>query len=355
MKKHNFSAGPSILPQSVFEQASKAVLEYNNEGLSLLEMSHRSAGFDEIITEARDTVRKLYELDDRYEVLFLTGGASSQFFMVPMNLLAAKRTAAYINTGTWSTKAIKEVSAFGKVHIAGSSEDENFSYIPQELDIPSDAAYLHLTSNNTISGTQFQQAPTTDIPLVVDASSDLFSGPLIYKNFDVLYAGAQKNLGPAGVTLVIVNKEKLGKVDRSIPTMLDYQTHVNKQSMFNTPPTFPIYVCLLTMRWIIEQGGLAAMADRNAEKAKSIYDAVDASPIFNGVVRPDSRSKMNVTFRAINESVEQKFLEQCNAAHINGIKGHRSVGGFRASIYNAMPQSSVNQLVTIMQQTASLF
>jgi phosphoserine aminotransferase len=350
MKKHNFFAGPAILPTSVIKEASEAAADWNGMGLSILEISHRSKEFVAIMDEAEALIRELLNVSDDYAVLFLTGGASSQFYMTAMNLLGKDETACYTDTGSWSTKAIKEAKLFGNVEVLASSEDKNFSYIPKDYEIPAHAKYVHLTSNNTIFGTQLQEFPATDTPLVCDMSSDIFSRPIDVNRFDLIYAGAQKNLGPAGVTLVIVKKDVLGKVERVIATMLDYRTHVKKQSSFNTPPVYPIFVCTLTLRWLKAHGGLAAMQTKNEAKAKLLYDAIDANPCFKCSVAKEDRSLMNVNF-VLNESYEEladKFLAATAAANCVGLKGHRSVGGFRASIYNAMPIESVKVLVDVM-------
>lgn len=350
MKKHNFFAGPAILPASVIKEASEAAADWNGMGLSILEISHRSKEFVAILDEAEALIRELLNVSDEYAVLFLTGGASSQFYMTAMNILGKDETAAYLDTGTWSTKAIKEAKHFGKVEVVASSKDKNFSYIPKDYEIPAHARYLHLTSNNTIFGTQLQEFPDTDTRLVCDMSSDIFSRPIDVNRFDLIYAGAQKNLGPAGVTLVIVKKDILGKVERDLPTMLDYQTHIKKQSSFNTPPVYPIFVCTLTLRWLKANGGLAAMQTKNEAKAKLLYDAIDANPCFQCPVAKEDRSLMNVNF-VFNEGyehLEQEFLAAAAAKGCVGLKGHRSVGGFRASIYNAMPIESVQILVEVM-------
>lgn len=352
MKVHNFSAGPAILPASVMAEAAEAVRDFNDSGLSILEVSHRSKGFIAVLDEAVALVHELLGIGEEYAVLFLTGGASSQFYMTAMNLLNKHETAGYVNTGTWSTKAIKEAKHFGQVNELASSKETNFSYIPKGYDIPADLKYLHLTSNNTIFGTQFQEFPETDAPLVADMSSDIFSRPLPMERFGLIYAGAQKNMGPAGVTLVVVRKDILGTVERDIPTMLNYQTHIDKNSSFNTPPVFPIYVSMLTMRWVKAQGGLQAMVPRNEAKAKLIYDEIDRNPLFKGVVTdPADRSLMNATFNLKEEyaGLQAEFLAAAAAANCDGIKGHRSAGGFRASIYNSMPIESVQVLVDVMQ------
>lgn len=351
MKKHNFSAGPAILPASVIKEAAANVADLDGSGLSILEISHRSPEFVSILNEAEALVRELLDVSDDYAVLFLTGGASSQFYLTAMNLLNQDQTAAYIDTGAWSAKAIKEAKLFGNVEVLASSKDTNYNYIPQEIDATGDYRYVHLTSNNTIFGTQFQDFPAADAPLVADMSSDIFSRRLPLERFGLIYAGAQKNIGPAGVTLVIVRKDLLGQVERQIPTMLDYRTHIAKSSSFNTPPVFPIYVSMLTFRWIKEQGGLEAMEKHNAAKAKLLYDEIERNPKFKCTVEdPASRSLMNVTFVPTNEADTAPFLAACAAAGCEGVKGHRSVGGFRASIYNSMPVESVQALVAVMQE-----
>ena len=354
IKKHNFSAGPAILPASVIEEAAEAAKDFNGMGLSILEISHRGPEFVAVLNEAVDLVKQLFNLSDDYEVLFLTGGASSQFFMAAMNLLDQDASAAYVNTGTWSTKAIKEAKLFGHISELASSADQNFSYIPKGYDIGENFTYLHLTSNNTIFGTQYHEWPDTNVPFVCDMSSDIFSRPVDVKRFGLIYAGAQKNLGPAGTTLVIIRKDMLGKVQRAIPTMLDYNTHINKNSSFNTPPVYPIYVCMLTMRWLIANGGLSAMEKMNKEKAAILYNEIDNNPLFKGVANKEDRSLMNVTFVLNNPALEPAFLEACTNEGCVGVKGHRSVGGFRASIYNAMPIESVQVLVDVMKRFAEI-
>lgn len=349
---HNFNAGPSILPKVVFEEASKSVLNYNNTGLSILEIGHRTALFQDVMDEARALVRELMQLDDEHEVLFLHGGASTQFMQVPMNLLDDKETAAYTDTGVWSTKAIKEAKLFGRVETVCSSRETNFNYIPKDFAVPNDAKYLHITTNNTIYGTQWQQIPVTSNSLVADMSSDIFSRVLNFNSFSLIYAGAQKNMGPAGVNLVVVNKNILGKVKRTIPTILDYRNHIKEGSMLNTPPVFAIYVCLLTLRWLKANGGPAAMEKRNEKKATLLYDAIDANPLFTGTAQAEDRSRMNVCFVMNNKSQEETFLNYTKENGIVGIKGHRLVGGFRASLYNALPLSSVEVLVQVMKEFA---
>lgn len=355
MKKHNFSSGPAILPQSVFAKAAEAIRELPGTGLSILEISHRSAAFTEILEKAIELPKTLLGLDDSYAVLYLTGGASSQFYMVPMNLLGEEDKAGYIDTGTWSTKAIKEAQLFGGVETIASSKADHFNHIPKDYTVPNGLKYLHITSNNTIIGTQFKQWPQADCPIVVDMSSDIFSRPMDVSPLGLIYAGAQKNLGPAGTTMVIVKKELLGKVDRAIPTMLDYRTHVKKNSAFNTPPVFPIYVAMLNLLWIQEQGGLVEMEKRNERKAALIYEIIDHYPIFQGSVHKADRSIMNATFFLERSELDEVFYQMCTEANISTIKGHRTVGGFRASMYNAMPYESVEVLADVMQKFAKKY
>jgi phosphoserine aminotransferase len=350
MKVHNFGAGPAILPQSVLKKAAQAVLDFNGIGLSILEISHRSAEFSAVMDRAVQVARTLMRLDDSYEVLFLTGGASSQFFMAPLNLLGQDEFACYADTGTWAAKAIKEAGRYGRVEVVASSKKDGYTHIPKDYDIPAGAKYLHLTSNNTIYGTQYQAFPETNVPLVCDMSSDIMSRPVDVKPFGLIYAGAQKNLGPAGVTLVIVRKGMLGTVSRDIPPMLDYRVHAENNSLYNTPPVFPIYVAMLTMEWIIETGGLEALEQRNRQKQAVLYAEIDANPLFKGRCVPEDRSWMNVVFEMAIPELEAPFLKACKEAGIDGIKGHRSAGGFRASLYNALPQESVDHLVEVMRQ-----
>lgn len=347
MKTYNFYAGPSILPETVLNEAANAVKSLDESGLSILEISHRSPAFTSIIQEAQELVLELTQLQDKgYKVLFLQGGASTQFLMVAENLLQNK--AAYLNTGRWSEKAIQEAKLFGEVVEVGSSADQNFSYIPKDYTIPEDVDYFHCTSNNTVAGTQIKDFPETDVPLVVDMSSDIFSRELDFSKFGLIYAGAQKNLGPAGTTLVIIKESILGKVQRTLPTMLDYKTHLDKDSVFNTPSVYAIYVSLLNLRRIKKEGGLAAAERINEEKAKLLYEAIDASPNFEGLVDKDSRSLMNVTFKLTDESRKEEFDKAWQKTGFVGLKGHRSVGGYRASIYNAQPLESVKKLVELI-------
>ena len=346
-KIHNFSAGPAILPQEVIQNCSDAILNLAGTNLSLIEVSHRSKEFVAVMDEARSLVKKIMKLGDDYEVIYLQGGASMQFVMTAMNLLETK--AAYTKTGTWAKNAIKEAQAFGKVDVLGSSEDKNFSYIPKDFIISEDYDYFHCTSNNTISGTQMQTFPVCPTSLVCDMSSDIFSRDLDFSQFDLIYAGAQKNMGPAGTTLVVVKKSILGKVTRHIPTILTYQTHIDKESMFNTPSVFAVYGCLQTLKWIDKQG-LSHIEKINTDKANLLYNAIDGNDSFEGTTATEDRSKMNVTFVLKDESKNAAFLDACAEAKINGIKGHRSVGGFRASMYNALGLESVQALVDVMNK-----
>lgn len=349
-KVHNFSAGPAILPQSAIDNSIEALKNFAGTGLSLIEVSHRSKEFVAVVDEAIATVKELFNVPDGYSVLFLQGGASLQFAMVAANLLGDGETAAYVNTGAWAKKAIKEAKLYGNVNVLASSEDKNFSYIPKDYTIPTDAKYLHITSNNTIFGTQMQSFPDSPIDLVCDMSSDIFSRPVDVSKFALIYAGAQKNMGPAGTTLVIVRDDVLGKVERQIPTMLKYQTHIDKESMFNTPPVFAIYVSLQTLKWVKEMGGVAAMEKRNTEKADALYAEIDRNPMFEGTAAKEDRSKMNVTFVLKDDSLQDEFLALAKDNNLSGLKGHRDVGGFRASIYNALGMDSINALIDTMKQ-----
>lgn len=347
---HNFNAGPSILPKEVFEQASQAILNYNETGLSILEIGHRTPLFQAVMDEARGLVRELMKLDNDHEVLYLHGGASTQFMQVPMNLLDDKETAAYTDTGVWSSKAIKEAKLFGKVEVVCSSRDTGFDHIPKDFAVPNDAKYLHITTNNTIYGSQWQTIPRTSNIMVADMSSDILSREIDFNSFGLIYAGAQKNIGAAGVNLVVVNKNILGKVKRAIPTIMDYRNHIQEGSMLNTPPVFAVYVCMLTLRWLKAQGGIPVMEKRNDEKAAMLYQAIDASSLFKGTIVKEDRSKMNVCFVMNDPSLEPAFLEFARSNGIVGIKGHRLVGGFRASLYNALPLASVEVLVDVMKE-----
>ncbi|HEY9183735.1 MAG TPA: 3-phosphoserine/phosphohydroxythreonine transaminase [Salegentibacter sp.] len=349
MKKHNFSAGPCILPQEVFQEASQAILDFNNSGLSILEISHRSPDFVSVMEEARSLSLKLLGLENKgYKALFLQGGASMQFLMTAYNLLEKK--AAYLNTGTWATKAIKEAKYFGEVVEVASSKDKNFNYIPKQYKVPADADYFHCTSNNTIFGTQIKEFPSVEIPSVCDMSSDIFSREMDFSKFDMIYAGAQKNMGPAGTTLVVIKEDILGKVSREIPSMLNYKTHIAKDSMFNTPAVYAVYVSLLTMRWLDKKGGIKPMEELNNKKAALLYSEIDRNELFKGYAEKEARSNMNVTFNLTDENLKDRFDKLWKAEGINGLNGHRSVGGYRASIYNALPTSSVNILVETMKE-----
>ncbi|MBF90366.1 MAG: 3-phosphoserine/phosphohydroxythreonine aminotransferase [Flavobacteriales bacterium] len=350
MKKHNFSAGPCILPQEVFQQASEAVLNFNNIDLSLIEISHRSTDFVAVMENARSLVKELLGVPEGYSVLFLQGGASLEFLMVPYNLMKEGGKAAYLDTGTWANKAIKEASLLGDAVVVESSKNKNYNYIPKEYKIPTDVDYFHCTSNNTIYGTQMKEFPATPSLMVCDMSSDIFSKKVNVADFDLIYAGAQKNMGPAGTTLVIVKDEVLGKTNRTIPTMLDYTTHIKKDSMFNTPPVFPVYVSMLTLEWLKKNGGVQWIEKVNKDKADLLYGEIDRNPLFTGTAAVEDRSNMNVTFLLNDSSLEGEFNQMWQAAGCNGLKGHRSVGGYRASMYNALPLESVQVLVDVMQE-----
>ena len=347
MKKHNFSAGPCILPNEVMQKASEAVVELDGIGLSLIEISHRSKEFVAVMEKARSLALELLGLEGKgYKALYLQGGASLEFLMIAYNFLENK--AGYINTGTWSTKAIKEAKLFGDVIEVASSKDKNFNYIPRGYVVPNDLDYLHLTSNNTIFGTQIKEFPNTKVPLICDMSSDIFSRQMDFSKFDLIYAGAQKNMGPAGATLVIVKDDILGQVSRQIPSMLDYQIHLSKDSMYNTPSVFAVYVSMLTLQWLKDLGGVAAIEEINDKKASLIYSEIDLNPLFNGYAKKEDRSNMNATFTLTDESLKDTFDEMWKEAGINGLNGHRSVGGYRASMYNALPLESVGVLVDVM-------
>lgn len=350
MKKHNFSAGPCILPQSVLQKAASAVTNFNGLDLSLIEISHRSKDFVDVMENARALALEHLGLQNKgYKALFLQGGASMEFLMVANNLLEKK--AAYLNTGTWADKSIKEAKLFGEIDIVASSKDSNFNYIPKGYNVPSDADYFHCTSNNTIFGTQMQQFPDTDVTFVCDMSSDIFSRVLDFSKFDLIYAGAQKNMGPAGTTLVIVKEEILGKVSRTIPSMLDYKVHIAKDSMFNTPAVFPIYVSMLTLEWLKEIGGVSEIEKINNAKAALLYSEIDINPLFKGfVAQAEDRSKMNATFTLTDDSLKDSFDTMWKSAGISGLNGHRSVGGYRASMYNALPLESIQVLVDVMSE-----
>ena len=349
MKKYNFSAGPCILPQEVLLKASESVMDFNESGLSLIEISHRSKAFVDVMDEARDTALDLLKLKGKgYKVLFLQGGASTQFLMSAYNLLETK--ASYLNTGTWSDKAIKEAKLFGSVNELASSKSSNFNYIPKDYVIPTDSDYFHCTSNNTIYGTQMKEFKSCPVPLICDMSSDIFSRVLDFSKFDLIYAGAQKNMGPAGTTIVIVKEDVLGKVTRQIPSMMNYQLMIDKDSMFNTPPVFSIYVSLLTMKWLKNLGGVETIDEINKTKAIVMYSEIDLNPLFKGFAAVEDRSTMNATFSLVNDGLKDTFESMVKEAGIEGINGHRSVGGYRASMYNALSLDSVKVLVEVMSE-----
>ncbi|WP_336069435.1 3-phosphoserine/phosphohydroxythreonine transaminase [Mesoflavibacter sp. CH_XMU1404-2] len=351
MQRHNFSAGPCVLPQEVLQKASQAVLDYDN-GLSLIEISHRSKSFVDIMEQARSLALELLGLEGKgYKALFLQGGASMQFLMVAQNML--EKRAAYLNTGTWSDKAIKEAKIFDDIIEVASSKNANYNYIPKGYEIPEDYDYFHCTSNNTIFGTQIKEFPNSPIPMVCDMSSDIFSRTLDFSKFDIIYAGAQKNMGPAGTTLVVVKEDVLGKVSRKIPSMLDYKVHIDKSSMFNTPPVFAVYTSMLTLQWLKDLGGIKAIEEENEKKARLIYSEIDLNPLFKGFAAKEDRSFMNATFTLTNDDLKETFDTMWKEAGINGLNGHRSVGGYRASMYNALSLDSVKVLVEVMSELES--
>lgn len=348
MKKHNFSAGPAILPQQVLAAGIEAIKDFNGMGLSILEISHRSKQFVAVMEEARQYPLKLFGLGDDYTTVYLQGGASTQFLMVAQNFLNTK--AAYLDTGQWANKAIKEAKLFGQVDVVASSKEDNYTYIPRDYTVDANTDYFHVTSNNTIYGTELFDFPKVDCPLIVDMSSDIFSRPVDASQFDLIYAGAQKNLGPAGATLVILKKSLLDKVERTLPSMMSYKVHVEKDSMFNTPPAFAVYMCLQTMKWIEQLGGLTAMEARNKAKAELLYTTLDADNVFIPLAAKEDRSRMNVVFKQQNPDLDATFLAMCDEADIVGVKGYRTVGGFRASLYNALELESVQVLVDVMNE-----
>jgi len=353
---HNFNPGPAALPASVLEEIQSNFLDFNGSGMSVTEISHRSPWFDDIINDAIARTRRLLNISDEYKVLFLQGGASLQFCMVPMNLIADNQSADYVDTGTWSTKAIKEAQILGKtVNIAASSADKNYTYIPRDISFTRDAGYVHITSNNTIKGTQWPEFPNTQgIPLIADMSSDFMSRPFDVSAFGLIYAGAQKNIGPAGVCMVIIREDMLGRVPDTIPTMLKYTTFASKNSMYNTPPCFAVYTVQLVLKWLEGAiGGLEKMDELNRQKADRLYRFLDSSDFYRPTAQPNSRSMMNVTFRLADEQLEQRFVQAAQAIDLAGLKGHRSVGGCRASIYNATPLETVDALIAFMKHFES--
>jgi phosphoserine aminotransferase len=352
MTLHNFNSGPSILPQSVLEQASKAIHNFNGTGLSILEIGHRTSHFQDVLNQAIASVKRLMDLDDSYEVLFLHGGATTQFMQVPMNLLDDNETAAYCDNGIWGSKALKEAAMFGNVVVAASSADKNHTYIPKNLSIPNNASYLHITTNNTVEGTQWHAYPDVSIPLIGDMSSDIFSRPTNFKQFSLIYAGAQKNMGAAGVNLMVVKKDILGKIKRKIPTIMNYQKHIEAGSLMNTPPVFAVYVSMLTLQWIEAEGGLVEMGRRAKERANLLYSTIDRLPFYKTTVAKEDRSEMNAVFFIEDENLQNLFLEECKKAGFIGVKGYRTVGGIRVSMYNALPLSSVQAMTDLMQSFA---
>jgi phosphoserine aminotransferase len=352
---HNFNGGPSILPKEVFEEASRAILDFNGTGLSILELGHRTKIFQAVMDETTALMKELMQLDSSHEVLFLHGGASTQFFQVPMNLLDEKEKASYTDTGIWASKAAKEAKAFGHVEVVCSSKEANYTYLPKEFNVDPTSVYLHLTSNNTVFGTQWQDMGLfydKGVPLVADMSSDILSRKMDFNKFDLIYAGAQKNIGAAGVNIVVVKKDILGKTSRSLPTMLDYRNHIEAGSLLNTPPVFAIYVCMLTLRWLKGIGGVDEAEKRNNEKAKLFYDTLDSLPVFQGRVVREDRSKMNACFVAAEPELEKEFLALCEKEGMIGVKGHRTTGGFRISMYNALPIESVIAITDLMKHFA---
>lgn len=354
-KVHNFSAGPGILPQEVLKQASEACINFDNLNLSLLEISHRSKNYEKVMDDARSLIKELFEVGDEYEVVYLGGGASLQFAMVPYNLLSEKGYAAYVNTGVWASKAIKEAKIIGDTRVIASSEDKKFTYIPKGYAVPTDADYLHVTSNNTIYGTQMKEFPKSSIPVVCDMSSDIFSRRVDASQFDLIYAGAQKNMGPAGSTMVMVKKSALGKTGRKMLSMMDYNVHIKGGSMYNTPPVFPIYVTLLTLQWLKKNGGISWIEKINTQKADLLYNEIDRNSMFVGTVEKADRSQMNVCFLMNKPELEPEFDKFWKEANISGIRGHRDVGGYRASLYNALPLESVQVLVDSMKEFEKKF
>lgn len=350
---HNFNSGPSILPKEVFEEAAAAILDFNNTGLSILEIGHRTPLFQAVLDEVRALIKELMGLDASKEVLLLHGGATTQFFQVPMNFLGENETAAYLDCGVWGTKAIKEAKVFGQVNMVASSKDKNYTYIPKGYSIPADSTYFHYTTNNTIEGTQMHAIPDTQVPLVADMSSDILSQEMDFNRFDLIYAGAQKNIGAAGVNLVVLDQRILATTKRKLPGMMDYRQHVENGSMLNTPPVFAIYVCLLTMRWLKKQGGVAAIEPVNNEKARLLYACLDENPVFKATVAKEDRSKMNVVFVIEDAQQEKEFLDLCKKEGMVGVKGHRSVGGFRMSLYNALKMESVKAVISLMEHFAA--
>ncbi len=348
--KHNFGAGPCILPQEVFKQASEAVINFNDTGLSILEISHRSKEFEAVVAETESLIRDLLSVPQDYSIVLLQGGARQQFAMAPMNLLKEGGKSAYLDTGSWASYAIKEARNFGSVEVVASGKDNNYTIIPKEYSIPSDADYFHYTSNNTIFGTELFEVPNSPVPIVCDMSSDIMSRKIDVSKFGLIYAGAQKNVGPAGLTIAIVKNDLLGKTGRTIPSIFDYQSHINAKSMYNTPPVFSIYVAMLNLRWLRAKGGIEEIERENIVKSRTLYDEIERNPLFRGPAAIEDRSRMNVAFVMENPQLESEFLAFAQKRDLVALKGHRSVGGFRASLYNALPISSVHLLVDVMQE-----
>ena len=354
-KAHNFSAGPCILPEDVLKKASEGILGFTSDNLSIIEISHRSKDFVDVMEKARSLVKELLNVPDGYSVLFLQGGASLGFLMTAYNFMKEGGSASYVNTGAWSAKAIKEAELFGEVKVVASSEDKNFNYFPSGYGLPMDSNYLHITSNNTIFGTQCNRFPVSRAPMICDMSSDIFSRKINVSDFSMIYAGAQKNMGPAGATVYIVKEDALGKTGRKIPSMLDFQTHIKKDSMYNTPPVFAVFTSMLFLQWMKDKGGIEAIEPMNQEKAKLLYDEIDSNEMFVGTAEKSDRSLMNATFLLKDESLKDEFDKMWKEAKISGINGHRSVGGYRASMYNALPIESVQVLVDVMKEFGKKF
>jgi phosphoserine aminotransferase len=349
MQLHNFNSGPAILPAQVLEQAAAAIHNFNNTGLSILEIGHRTSWFVEVVEEAKTTVKRLMDIGDEYEVLFLQGGATMQFMQVPMNLLDENGMAAICDNGVWGNKAVKEAKIFGPVTVVADTSDKKHTYLNKQLILPEGTSYLHITTNNTVEGTQWHQYPQVNVPLIGDMSSDIFCRPTNFKQFDLIYAGAQKNMGAAGVTLVVIKKSLLGNVKRQIPAILDYQKHIDAGSLLNTPPVFSIYVSLLTLRWIEKEGGLIEMEKRNKAKAELLYNTIDSLPTFYCPIAKEDRSIMNAVFFLTDPAKEEAFLALCKSNGMIGVKGYRTVGGIRVSMYNALPISSVQAFCELMK------
>ena len=352
--KHNFNSGPSILPKEVLEQTAAALIDFNGIGLSIAEIGHRSSWFVEVIEEAKTLVKELLQLDNQYDVLFLQGGATTQFMQIPMNLLDTDQSAAYCDDGVWGSKAAKEASLFGKVNVVASSKDKKYTYIHKNIAVGKENSYLHITSNNTVEGTQWFQLPATEVPLIADMSSDIFSREMDYNKFSLIYAGAQKNMGAAGVTMVVIKKDLLQQpIQRPIPSIMDYRKHIEAGSLMNTPPVLAVYITLLTLRWIKKEGGLKEMERRSLEKSSLLYNTIDALPLFTTYVAKEDRSRMNAVFFIEDEALLNKFLEECKANGMIGVKGYRTVGGIRVSMYNALAMESVEAICALMKQFAT--